>query len=260
LRRGLENPIDKEELLRQRKFETRELLSRSKVDVAIIDKIWTNFTDEYFLRCRPDEIHSHTLLFADAEHEQHECMVDVLGHAFQGGTAVFIFAPQQQYAFATATAVLDALGLNVADARIIPLKNAWSLSTFVVPRLDQIKRRLTHALTTTDSTRLTVTRRAPRQVRMFSTPTIINFAADEANNRTVMELIAGDRPGLLSEVGQILREYKINIQTAKILTIGERAEDVFFITDDHGNPLHPERYEELERAISTALGQTAGSA
>jgi len=271
LRRGLENPIDKEELLRQRKFETRELLSRSKVDVAIIDKIWTNFTDEYFLRCRPDEIHSHTLLFADAEHEQHEFMVDVLGHAFQGGTAVFIFAPQQQYAFATATSVLDALGLNVADARIIPLKNAWSLSTFVVleqtgdmiadeARLDQIKRRLTHALTTTDSKRLTVTRRAPRQVRMFSTPTIINFAADEANNRTVMELIAGDRPGLLSEVGQILREYKINIQTAKILTIGERAEDVFFITDDHGNPLHPERYEELERAISTALGQTAGSA
>jgi [protein-PII] uridylyltransferase len=195
-------------------------------------------------------------------------MVDLLDQAFHGGTAVFIFTPQEQYAFATATAVLDALGLNVADARIIPLKNAWSLSTFVVleqtgdlitddAKLDQIKRRLTHALTTSDSSHMTVTRRAPRQVRMFSTPTIVNFAADETNNRTVMEIIAGDRPGLLSEVGQILREYRINIQTAKILTVGERAEDVFFITDDDGNPLDAGQCKELEQTITTALSQPA---
>ena len=268
LRRGLENPIDKEELIRQRKLEARELLSRSNVDSGIVDRIWANYTDDYFLRCRPDEIHSHTLLFADPQHQGHEVMVDLLDQAFQGGTAVFIFAPQEQYAFATATAVLDALGLNVADARIIPLKNAWSLSTFVVleqtgdlitddAKLDQIKRRLTHALTTSDSSHMTVTRRAPRQVRMFSTPTIVNFAADETNNRTVMEIIAGDRPGLLSEVGQILREYRINIQTAKILTVGERAEDVFFITDDDGNPLDAGQCKELEQTITTALSQPA---
>jgi [protein-PII] uridylyltransferase len=268
LRRGLENPIDKEELIRQRELEARKLLSRSNVDPGIIDRIWANFTDEYFLRCRPDEIHSHTLLFADPRHQGHEVMVDLLDQAFHGGTAVFIFAPQEQYAFATATAVLDALGLNVADARIILLKNAWSLSTFVVleqtgdpitdePRLDQIKRRLTHALTTTDSSRMTVTRRAPRQVRMFSTPTTVNFAADEPNNRTVMEIIAGDHPGLLSEIGQILREYRINIQTAKILTIGERAEDVFFITDNDGNTLDARQCEELEQAITSAVGQPA---
>jgi len=268
LRRGLENPIDKEELIKQRNQEARELLSRSTLDAGIIDKIWANFTDDYFLRCRPDEIYSHTLLFADPQHKGHGIMVDLLDQAFEGGTAVFIFAPQEQYAFATATAVLDALGLNVADARIIPLKNAWSLSTFVVleqtgdvitdeRRLDQIKRRLTHALTTMDTSHLKVTRRAPRQVRMFSTPTIVNFAADEANNRTVMEIIAGDRPGLLSEVGQVLREHRINIQTAKILTIGERAEDVFFICDDHGKPLDAEQCDELEKTIANALNQPA---
>ena len=266
LRRGLENPIDKEELIRQRNLEARELLSSSSLDAAAVDEIWTNFTDDYFLRCRPDEIHSHTLLFADPQNQGNKIMVDLLDQAFQGGTAAFIFAPQEQYAFATATGVLDALGLNVADARIITLNNEWSLSTFVVleqsgdliadeDRLDQIKRRLIHALSTSDTTHLTITRRAPRQVRMFSTPVIVNFSADEANNRTVMEIVAGDRPGLLSEIGQLLREHLINIQTAKILTIGERAEDVFFITDDSGNPLDAGQCDELEKAITHTLNQ-----
>ena len=268
LRRGLENPIDKDELIRQRKLEAKELLSQARLDPDSVDEIWANFTDEYFLRCRPVEIKSHTLMFAGQLDQSTEIVVDLLDQAFHGGTAVFIFAPQGQYAFATATTVLDALGLNVADARIIPLKEARSLSTFVVleqtgdmitdeARLDQIKRRLLHALTTTGASQLTVTRRVPRQVRMFSTATIVNFSADETNNRTVMELVAGDRPGLLSEVGHVLREFRINIQTAKILTIGERAEDVFFITDNAGNPLDEKQCEELEQAITKALNQPA---
>ena len=44
-----------------------------------------------------------------------------------------------------------------------------------------------------------------------------------------MELAAGDRPGLLSTIGQTFIEFGINFETAKILTIGERAEDVFYI-------------------------------
>ena len=48
LRRGLENPIDKEELIRQRILEARELLSRSKLEPETIDTIWANFTDDYF--------------------------------------------------------------------------------------------------------------------------------------------------------------------------------------------------------------------
>ena len=225
IRRGLGNPIDKDELIQQRKAEARQLLSMSRLDTSAIDAVWENFTDEYFLRCRPDEIDSHTRLFADPDNHGKSNMVDMLDHAFKGGTAVFLFTPQQRFAFATATAALDELGLNIADARVIPLKNEYSLTTFVIleqsgqtiddpQRLAQIKRRLIHALTTDSET--PVTRRAPRQVRMFPTATIVNFAIDEANNRTIMELVTGDRPGLLSEVGKVLRDKRMAIQTAKI--------------------------------------------
>ena len=48
--------------------------------------------------------------------------------------------------------------------------------------------------------------RAPRQVRMFNTPTQITISADESNNRSVLELVAGDRPGLLCDVGKVMWE------------------------------------------------------
>jgi [protein-PII] uridylyltransferase len=112
------------------------------------------------------------------------------------------------------------------------------------------------ALARTDATPARVTRRAPRPVRMFSITTVVGFAHDQKNNRTVMELIAGDRPGLLSEVGKVLKDKRVVIHTAKIVTLGERAEDVFYVTDQNGQPLDPEFCEDLQNALTTALDRT----
>jgi [protein-PII] uridylyltransferase len=54
---------------------------------------------------------------------------------------------------------------------------------------------------------------------------------------TVLELTAPDRPGLLARVGGIFLEFDLSLQNAKIATLGERVEDVFFITDAHNQPL-----------------------
>jgi [protein-PII] uridylyltransferase len=113
------------------------------------------------------------------------------------------------------------------------------------------------ALARTDGATARVTRRAPRQVRMFSIPTLVSFATDAKNNRTVMELVAGDRPGLLSEVGKVLRDKRVAIHTAKIVTLGERAEDVFYLTDTARRPLDAEFCEDLKKALVAALDQAA---
>jgi [protein-PII] uridylyltransferase len=113
------------------------------------------------------------------------------------------------------------------------------------------------ALARADGTPARVTRRAPRQVRMFSIPTVVSFATDEKNGRTVIELVAGDRPGLLSEVGKVLRDRQVAIHTAKIVTLGERAEDVFYVTDRAGRPLGQEFCEDLKQALTAALDQAA---
>ena len=68
-----------------------------------------------------------------------------------------------------------------------------------------------------------------------------------------MELAAGDRPGLLSTVGQAFIEFEINIENAKILTIGERAEDVFYVVDENNRPLTEDVCEQLREWLVKRL-------
>ncbi|HLV16935.1 MAG TPA: ACT domain-containing protein, partial [Pseudomonas sp.] len=71
---------------------------------------------------------------------------------------------------------------------------------------------------------------------------------------TVLELIAPDRPGLLARIGKIFLDFDISLQNAKITTLGERVEDVFFITDANNQPLSdPELCARLQRAIVEQL-------
>ncbi len=72
---------------------------------------------------------------------------------------------------------------------------------------------------------------------MFNTPTQIAISVDERNRRSVLELTAGDRPGLLCDVGKVLMEERVELHAAKIMTLGERAEDVFYVTDRSQRPL-----------------------
>lgn len=80
-------------------------------------------------------------------------------------------------------------------------------------------------------------RRTPRQLKHFAFPTEVTFSNDTINQRTVMEVITPDRPGLLARVGQVLLEHRVRLTNAKIATLGERVEDVFFVTDEHGEPI-----------------------
>jgi [protein-PII] uridylyltransferase len=70
-----------------------------------------------------------------------------------------------------------------------------------------------------------------------------------------MELIAGDRPGLLSEVGKVLLNAGVAIHTARIMTIGERAEDVFCVSDADGRPLDETACDELREKLRARLDQ-----
>jgi [protein-PII] uridylyltransferase len=71
-----------------------------------------------------------------------------------------------------------------------------------------------------------------------------------------MELVAADRPGLLSIVGQAFIDQGIDIEAAKIMTIGERAEDVFYISDERGRPLTEEAQEGLRSELTEKLAST----
>jgi [protein-PII] uridylyltransferase len=88
---------------------------------------------------------------------------------------------------------------------------------------------------------------------MFTTPTHITFSEDPVNQRTILELIAGDRPGLLSQVARIFVSEHVYIYTSKIMTVGERAEDVFYISDESYRPLSLEARQRLAQQLTETL-------
>jgi [protein-PII] uridylyltransferase len=68
-----------------------------------------------------------------------------------------------------------------------------------------------------------------------------------------LELVAGDRPGLLCDVGKVLMEQGIELHAAKIMTVGERAEDVFYVTDLENQPLEAGQAQRLRERMKQAL-------
>ena len=99
-----------------------------------------------------------------------------------------------------------------------------------------------------------VSRRASRQARVFKTTPQVTITVDERNRRSVLELVAGDRPGLLCDIGKVLWEERAELQAAKIGTFGERAEDVFYITDRALQPLDAAAADRLRARLIEALG------
>ncbi len=263
LRRGLETPIDEEQLVRETREAARKLMSERGIPTADIERHWARFSAAYFLQHSPEELAWHARHLAERDPHSEEPLVALDPQSLRGTTAVLIFTRAHHHGFARTTAVLDQLGLNVVDARITPTGDGFSLDLYHVleddgapitdtDRLEEIEQALWRSLQRPQES-LAVHRRAPRQVRMFHTPTQIVLSTDERNGRSVLELTAGDRPGLLCDVGKVLTAERIALQAAKIMTVGERAEDVFYITDLEGRPLDEAAAVRLRDNLGKAL-------
>ncbi|HEY2418132.1 MAG TPA: hypothetical protein VGH84_09440, partial [Steroidobacteraceae bacterium] len=267
LRRGLETPVDQDELMREHQDSARSLLRGSGMQAAAIERAWAPLPTVYFLRHSPEEIARHTRALAGAgEANADEALVSVEPRSELGTTAVMIYAPHRRHGFARATAVLDQLGLNILEARITPVGNGFSLDSYHVLEEDgtpvsdaerrvEIEQALWGSLQRPEEAPLVVSRRPTRQMRVFKTATQIAISVDERNRRSVLELTAGDRPGLLCDVGKVLWEERVDLHAAKISTLGERAEDVFYITDRSEQPLDEATAERLRLRLTDALAQ-----
>jgi len=271
LRRGLESPIDPDELMRETQDGARKLLAASgRITPPEVNTAWERLTAAYFLRHTPEEVAWHTQLLADREPGSEDPLVAVQSSSERGTTAILAFAPHRYNSFAITTAVLDQLGLNIVDARITPTGDGFSLDLYHVleedgapitdaERIGEIERALWRALQHPDEAPVTVTRRVPRQARMFRTATQIAVTVDERNRRSVLELTAGDRPGLLCDVGKVLMEERVDLLAAKIMTVGERAEDVFYVAALNGQPLDDAAATRLQQKLSGTLDRRAAA-
>ena len=191
----------------------------------------------------------------------------------RGGTEIFVYAADRKFLFAASASILGRLELTVLDSRIMTGNHGMTLDSYVVEdatassaaasthapapagaaRREEIRSALQRGLRRPADVPRRVRRLPKRQLRHFTIPVEVNFTRDASNRRTVMEVIAADRPGLLARIGWALADARVRILNAKIATFGERAEDVFYVTDAHHRPLPDARLEEVHRGVCAAI-------
>ncbi|MBY5967651.1 [protein-PII] uridylyltransferase [Halomonas denitrificans] len=267
LRRGLENPLERDDWVRETREEAHSLLATIGADMARVDALWRSLGEDFFLQYAPSEVVWQTQGMLDhAGSDMPLILINAPTDDMpEGGTKVFIHTRSVDDLFAATAAAMEQLGLSIHDARIATSLNDWTLNTFIVlddhdqpirdaVRLEEIRRHLVEELDDPDDYPTIVTRHTPRQLKHFKVATQVSIEQDPNGERTLLELTAPDRPGLLARVGSIFMEQGITLSAAKIATLGERVEDVFYVTDRTGLPItDPQRQQALRERLIEVL-------
>ena len=271
LRRGLDNPPDREEHIRQTQQAALDILVRNGIEEEDAEDLWSELGDDYFLRHTASDVAWHTEAIVQ-HNDRHGPLVlikETAQREFEGATQIFIYTPEQNDLFAATVSAMDQLNLSIQDARIITSTSQFSLDTYIVldsdggsigenpERIRQIKQGLVDALSDPDAYPSIIQRRVPRQLKHFAFAPEVTIFNDPSGLHTILELSAPDRPGLLARMGRIFLDFDISVQNAKIVTLGERVDDVFVITDANNQALSdPQLCERLQQTIIDTLSST----
>ncbi|EGL56031.1 UTP:GlnB uridylyltransferase [Methylophaga aminisulfidivorans MP] len=227
---------------------------RSQEDIS---KLWHAYDLDYFLRHSIDELVWQSEQRLD--HLDEDPLIALRKHNDQQTLEIFIVTHDRAGIFAAITAALEQCQLNVLDAKINVTKEHDALNTFIVngDRLDtrQITRSLEKQLANTSHVKPYSPTITPRTMKLFQTQPNIDFETNLQQNHTVMSLHTHDRPGLVSAIAQVFLSCKVQLINAKINTLGDQVEDVFFITTADDNALDELEENALKEQLLSGLSQ-----
>lgn len=155
------------------------------------------------------------------------------------GMQVLVYTPDAPDLFARICGYFDEAGFSILDAKIHTAKNGYALDTFQVvsPTLADHYRELA-AMVEAELDR-TIENPGPlpppskgrvsRRVKSFPIAPRVDLRPDEKAQRWLLSVSASDRAGLLYRIARVLARHRINLQLAKVSTLGERVEDTFLI-------------------------------
>ena len=267
LRRGLENPVDVNERIEETRQLALALLESRGYSDEEIATLWSHMGDDYFLRESPIDVVWHTeSILEHATPERPLVLFKRVGTDQAPMTQIFIYAPPRDFLFAIITSALDQLALDIHGARIYSSTDQKTLDSFFVlerdgspvavggPREREIHAVLLEHLSAEQHTLEAAQRHTSRALKYFKAPTRTRMTTDPNKGYSVLEVMTPDRAGLLARIGKVFYDFSIQVHTARITTLGESVEDVFYITDSRGQPLDDDNVaEQLQTAIRAAL-------
>ena len=219
--------------------------------------------DDYFLRNKPEDIAWHTQLLVSSSLVDVP-IIDARCDDKSDSIQIFVCSADTQELLCDVTAGFDQENLNIVDARVHKLRGGLVIMVFVVlsqyenqhplmtsPELvSRMKQQILYPRPGKDPKQA----RLPRTLQHFQIETVVRFGDQPVSDTTILEVIAQDRPGLLHHVAKAFLQCKISLVSAKVSTFGERAEDIFYITDRDGHRVDKPVYRDrISTQIRSAL-------
>ncbi|MCU7835682.1 MAG: [protein-PII] uridylyltransferase [gamma proteobacterium symbiont of Taylorina sp.] len=262
LNKGLEQPQQQEELIRNNKktaFDDLVLKHYSQQDIA---QLWDTLPADYFIKFQPEEIIWQTQAILKSKGTTSDkAIVLIKADEQRGGTEVFVYTRPNNHVFALVTAALSQLVLDVIEAQTITSNTDYAYHTYFIleedgsivndpERIKKIQFTLEEKLSLNTFSLPSHSQRLSRSQKQFSLETNVQFDEDLVNNQTIMSIKASNRPALLSHIGQALIECEVLLENARISTFGEKVEDVFTIRDENHQIITDiKKQEEIRRTI-----------
>jgi len=229
-----------------RQEDARNLLRYYGLRPGTEDQLWTQLDTVYFMRHDAEEIAWHArMLYYRIESD--DPVVKARPSHNGEGLQVMVYMRDQKDLFVRLCGFFARLGFTIADAKIHTTRHGFALDSFVLldpgheihyrDVINLLEHDLTERLRTDAPIDQPASGRLSREVRHFPITPEVNIRPDERGQYYIMSVTAADRPGLLFGVARTLADHGINLHTAKIATLGERAEDTFLIS---GNDLAKE--------------------
>jgi len=224
------------------------------------EALWKQLDVAYFLRHDASDIAWQTRALWDrlnSEKPVVKCRLAPIGEGLQ----IAVYVQDQPDLFARICSYFDRKNFSILDAKIHTTKHGYALDTFLVTEqsfaksyrdiISLIEHELCELLQSQAPLQAPTRGRLSRLSRTFPLQPTVDLRPDEKGQYYLLSVAANDRTGLLYSIANVLTKYRINLHTAKIMTLGERVEDVFLID---GAPLQNQRVQlQLETELLEAL-------
>jgi [protein-PII] uridylyltransferase len=229
--------------IENRKAEARQLLALHSALPGSENALWSTLDVGYFARHDASDIAWHARMLwrhLSSDTPVVKARLSSVGDGLQ----VLVFSPDRPDLFARICGYFDSAGFSIQDAKVHTTRAGYALDTFQVVNtvlgaqaspaeyrdlLSLVESQAAAALSSADPLPEPARSRLSRRVRSFPVVPRVSLTPDERAQRWLLSVSTSDRSGLLYAISRVLARHRINLQLAKISTLGERVEDTFLI-------------------------------
>jgi [protein-PII] uridylyltransferase len=241
-----------------RKNDAAARLAKYGLQGSAYNDLWQNVGENYFARFESEEIAWQSRLLTPHVFTD-KPIVRARLSPNGDGIQVMIYSKDQDDLFARICNFFDRMAYNIVEAKIYTTQHSFALNSFSV--LDQsgksvsysgllkfIETELTERIITPDI-ETPLEGRISRQIKHMPYATQVNIHADSQGIYHTLEIVAGDRPGLLAKIAFTFLQLGVDLHNAKINTLGSRAEDSFLISAKQQQALNTAQIDALRENL-----------